>query len=352
MTRDERKQAGRLVTEAGAHEARRRPGARAAGVVLAVSALAPVVAGAAPPPAPAAGGAGGTRLKIVAVASEGTAGTLEVRLDGGAAVTRSLTGREQSPVVFEGDCPAGVTGLEVGARLTVRTGSGAREPGEARKRFRVTGPAGPVFGGEGAFDPASAFRDFLKAEGLDATAFDPPRPEPAAAIDAAEKRLGFRLHPDHRALLARLGTLRSHDFFLVEPARLDPARRQLETLWGDEARRAEGLPADVRELLARSTMVLVEAGDGYSALLYERGDPGTMWRLGQGSYRPKRLEDGAGQPLSFRAALGRTLSRMAELYLPSPGRAPRVEVRPGRVNVLFLTIDRLGGELVLDLVPE
>lgn len=350
------------VTSRGARRSRSR---RRTGSTLALATLVlfPVPARSTPPPPPReaaqrpaaaspGGGPGATRLKIQVVANEGTSGALEIRLDGGAAVTKSLTGKERSPVVLEVDFPPGVTGFEVGARLTVVMANGTREPGEARKRFRIQAPGGPVFGGGGTFDPAAAFRDFLKAEGLGPGAFEDPRPEPAAALDAAEKRLGFRLHPDHRALLSRLGPLRADDFFMVEAARLDLAARQLGTLWGDEARRAEVLPADVRALLGRSTMVLVEAGDGYSALLYERGDPGTLWRMTQGSYQPKKLEDDGGRPLSFRAALGRALSRMSELYLPSDGRPPRIEIRSGRPNTFFLTIDRFGGELVLDLVPE
>jgi hypothetical protein len=203
-----------------------------------------------------------------------------------------------------------------------------------------------------AFEPVKAYQEFLRAEGLEARYFENPRPEAEKAIAAAEQRLGFRLHPDHRTILARLGPIRADDFFMIETACLDVARKQLETLWGDDARRVESLPAEVRSLLARSTMVLVAAGDGYSALLWERGDPGAAWRISQGSYTPKRQEDEAGRPLSFRAALGRVLSRMAELYLPSTRQSGRIVVRPDKANVFYLDISRIGGELTPDLVPE
>lgn len=293
-----------------------------------------------------------THLRIRAVENEGTTGQVEVHLDSGAPVVTVLTGKAEFPTVFDREAPPGATTIEVVARLTIRMADGTREKHEVRKAFRIVGSSGPVFGGAGAFDPVAAYREFLSLEGLDTRFFEAPRPEPEAAIVAAEKRLGFRLDPDHRALLARLGPIRADDFFMTEPSRLDTSIRQLETLWGDAPQRADGLPANVRALLGRSTMVLVAAGDGYTALLWEKGEPGAAWRLGQDSYTPKRLDDESGNPLSLRAALGKTLSRLADLYLPSNGRTPRIGVQPRKANAFVLTIDRFGGELVLDLVPE
>ncbi len=311
------------------------------------------VPGAPPKSTPAAPNQGGmTRMRIQAIEPEGTTGQLEIRFEGGPSVTTLLTGKGKDPVVFDAGCPPGATSVEAVARLTIRMAEGRLEKAQVRQVFRILSPVGPVFGGSGAFEPVAAWREFLEAEGLDPRHFEELRPEPEEAIAAAEKRLGFKLDPSHRTLLSRLGPIRSDDFFMIEPARMDVAMKQLETLWGDEAKRALSLPADVRELLGRSTMVLAAAGDGYSALIWERGEPGTAWRINQDSYSPKRMLDDAGRPLPFRAALGRVLSRLAELYLPSAGPRARITIHPGRLNVFYLNITRYAGELTLELVPE
>ncbi len=112
------------------------------------------------------------------------------------------------------------------------------------------------------------------------------------------------------------------------------------------------LPEETRAFLSRTTQVLVEAGDGYAAMLWEDGEGGRAWWVTQSTlHEPTPLVDSQGRPLSFRAALGRSLADMADLYAyrgDDPGKIRRV---PGADNPHYLSIDPFGGGLVLDLVP-
>lgn len=293
-----------------------------------------------------------TRLRIHVAEREGTTGQVEIRLDGGAPVRTTLAGTSGYPVVFERDGPEGASALEVAARLTIRMADGGTEKPDLTRSFRIVDPSTSLFSSRADFDPVAAYRELLSTHGVDGRFLEDPRPEPEEVIAAAEKRLGFRLDPDHRAVLARLGPIRSDDFFMVDSFNLDRARRQIETLWGDDPYRVRQLPAHVRNLLERSTMVLVAAGDGYSALLWEGGEPGAAWRLEQASCVPERLDDEAGRPLSFREALGQELSSFVAHDLPSAEEPARILVRRGRLNVFHLAIGRRAGKLSLSLGPE
>jgi hypothetical protein len=292
-----------------------------------------------------------TRLLIRAIDGDNRRGRIDMHLQGLDPVSVHLEGSGKHPVVLDVEWPDDARVIEIGGRFTFGAGDGA-ETREAVRRFLVRGAPGPVFGGAGDFDPSSAFGDFLRDEGVVPEFFAPPQAQTAADLDAAQTRLGFALDPDHRALLAALGPIQAHDFFMVDAHGLAPAIEQLQTLWGDAPGTIAGWPAATRELLARSTQVLVEAGDGYSALLWEGGDPGRPWWLAQDAMdRPEPLQDAQGRPLSFRAALGQVLTRMIDLYATRDGEPGKIDRRPGATNEFYLTIDPYGGGLVLDLVP-
>lgn len=92
--------------------------------------------------------------------------------------------------------------------------------------------------------------------------------ETAGDLDAAEARLGFPLDSVHRRLLAA-GRPELGDSALVGAAGLARADRQMIDLWGEAEADVAALPDGLRALLARATMIFVEAGDGYGAILYE-----------------------------------------------------------------------------------
>jgi hypothetical protein len=83
-------------------------------------------------------------------------------------------------------------------------------------------------------------------------------------IAEAEARLGYRLDPELTAVLTTLGPVKFGDHGMVKPADFVTTERQFMRLWGAE----EKVAGEERALYRASTMIWVEAGDGYGAVIY------------------------------------------------------------------------------------
>ena len=115
--------------------------------------------------------------------------------------------------------------------------------------------------------PAAA-DELLRAIGAEFSARDlgldfGPKQTPEA-IAEAEARLGYKLDPELAAVLTTLGPVRFGDHGMVTPRDMVTTERQFARLWGAE----ESVSGDARALYQASTMIWVEAGDGYGAMIY------------------------------------------------------------------------------------
>jgi hypothetical protein len=89
------------------------------------------------------------------------------------------------------------------------------------------------------------------------------------AIRAAELRLGFALDPRLRAVLETAGPVRLQDSRMTLASELATTEQQFVSLWGHP----ETVSAETLAIYRASTMVWVEAGDGYGAVIYQPKGP-------------------------------------------------------------------------------
>ncbi|MTD95676.1 hypothetical protein GIW81_15155 [Hyphomicrobium sp. xq] len=109
------------------------------------------------------------------------------------------------------------------------------------------------------------------------------QPQSKSVLEAAELRLGFALDPQLKAALSGPGPLRLQDSRMTTAIELAPTDRQFVTLWGH----AENVSAETLAIYRSSTMVWIEAGDGYGAVIYQPEGPQrcsagpAYWRIHQ-----------------------------------------------------------------------
>lgn len=89
------------------------------------------------------------------------------------------------------------------------------------------------------------------------------------AVVEAEARLGYKLDPELTAVLVTHGPVKFGDHGMPQASDLYSTERQFMRLWGAEESRV----GDARALYQSSTMVWIEAGDGYGAMLYAPKGP-------------------------------------------------------------------------------
>jgi hypothetical protein len=89
------------------------------------------------------------------------------------------------------------------------------------------------------------------------------------AIRAAEGRLGFDLDPELKRVLSTTGPVKFQDSWMTAASELATTEQQFETIWGHP----ESVSAETRAIYRTSTMVWVEAGDGYGAVIYQPKGP-------------------------------------------------------------------------------
>lgn len=118
-----------------------------------------------------------------------------------------------------------------------------------------------------------------------------------AAIAEAEARLGYHLDPDLTAVLTTHGPVKFGDHGMTAPRDLYTTERQFMRLWGNE----ENVAGDALALYRSSTMVWVEAGDGYGAVLYAPTGPAIC--SGKPAYW-KIHQDTIGEPWLIGGAAG------------------------------------------------
>ncbi len=119
----------------------------------------------------------------------------------------------------------------------------------------------------------AASDELLRAIGAEVSAKDlgldfGPKQTPEA-IAEAEAVLGHKIDPELSAVLATLGPVRYGDHGMVLPRDMVATERQFARLWGAE----EKVSGDARSLYKTSTMIWVEAGDGYGAVIYGPNGP-------------------------------------------------------------------------------
>ena len=89
------------------------------------------------------------------------------------------------------------------------------------------------------------------------------------AIRAAELRLGFALDPQLRAVLETAGPARLQDSRMTLASEFATTEQQFVSIWGHP----EQVSADTLAIYRSSTMVWIEAGDGYCAVIYQPAGP-------------------------------------------------------------------------------
>lgn len=89
------------------------------------------------------------------------------------------------------------------------------------------------------------------------------------AIQAAEAHLGFGLDPELKAVLATTGPVKLQDSGMTAATELALTDRQFVTLWGHP----ETVSAETLAIYQTSTMIWVEAGDGYGAVIFQPRGP-------------------------------------------------------------------------------
>jgi hypothetical protein len=115
------------------------------------------------------------------------------------------------------------------------------------------------------------------------------------AIAQAEARLGYKLDPEITAVLMTSGPVRFGDHRMTMASDLFSTERQFMRLWGAEETRV----GEAAALYGASTMVWVEAGDGYGAVLYAPTGPAgcdgnhAYWKIHQDTMDEPWLMGGA-----------------------------------------------------------
>lgn len=88
-------------------------------------------------------------------------------------------------------------------------------------------------------------------------------------INAAELRLGFALDPHLKAVLETSGPVRLQDSRMTLASELATTEQQFTSVWGH----TEKVSAETLAIYRASTMVWIEAGDGYGAVIYQPKGP-------------------------------------------------------------------------------
>jgi hypothetical protein len=92
----------------------------------------------------------------------------------------------------------------------------------------------------------------------------------AAAVAAAEKRLGYALPPDYASLVVDFGVPQLGDSYFERPEKLASAFEQMVKQWGTpRADLEKALSGKTKALYRSGTLLYTEVGDGLGGLLYQ-----------------------------------------------------------------------------------
>jgi hypothetical protein len=132
----------------------------------------------------------------------------------------------------------------------------------------------------------------------------------ASQINAAEKRLGYPLPPQHAKLLVDVGGWTINDSSLTSAQDLQAAFRQMIQLWETPAAEMNRLPAKTQQFYQQTVILFTEVGDGYSALVCQplKDERGTTthrfyWVTQDEITTPELLADRDGTPFDYLDAM-------------------------------------------------
>jgi hypothetical protein len=124
----------------------------------------------------------------------------------------------------------------------------------------------------------------------------------AAAIAAAEKRLGYALPPEYASLVVESGVTQLEDSYFARPEKLANAFEQMVTQWETPRERLEKALSERTKALYRSgTLLFTEVGDGLGGLLYR---PAPVAECGGKAAFYGMHQDGIDSPEILRARDG------------------------------------------------
>jgi hypothetical protein len=151
------------------------------------------------------------------------------------------------------------------------------------------------------------------------------------AIAEAEGRLGYKLDPDLAAVLTSNGPVKFGDHGMTTASDLFSTERQFMRLWGADETRV----GDARSLYRASTMIWVEAGDGYGAVLYAPTGPAACsgkpayWKIHQETIdQPWLVGGGEGQCGSLSNVLMGVMAEDLLNHIEDNGREGQLLVDP------------------------
>ncbi len=124
-------------------------------------------------------------------------------------------------------------------------------------------------------------------------------------LNAAEQRLKFALPEEHKQLLQDYGAWTYSDSFCVSVDDLERADKQMLAIWGSPASEFASLSAKTKALYQASSMLYVEVGDGYGALIYHPLPSGNeyYWIHQDNLDKPSRLDDSQGKPRDYSSTM-------------------------------------------------
>lgn len=245
-------------------------------------------------------------------------GSLALSVDGGALCRFQLEGKDQYRECTL-ELPPGAQTIQLQGDFAWKHYQRGKQKAKGTQRWQIV-DLGPLV--NALRDPGKPFgrrlHDFRAAkdeferkhkamvEASGFLVFELGKPVPAAAVKAAEKRLGFSLPAEYASLLQEAGKMILGDSSTTEPEEMRNAYDFMIEVW--ETPR-EDLAASVSSktaaLLKGSAPLFTEVGDGLGALLYHPkaeacgGQPAYYWIHQDSVDEPELLKNRDGKCQSF-----------------------------------------------------
>jgi hypothetical protein len=130
-------------------------------------------------------------------------------------------------------------------------------------------------------------------------------PVAQSKLQLAEQRLKFALPIEHAQMLQDYGAWSRDDSYCVSADELDRADKQMRTIWGSPASEFASLSDKNKAIYRASTMLFVEPGDGYGALIYHPLSSGGeyYWIHQENLDEPVQLVDSQGKLRDYSGAM-------------------------------------------------
>ncbi len=207
-------------------------------------------------------------------------------------VTLEVAGAPPCVIVLKGDgksreactipLPAGVNAIRLSGEVRWKHWTKGRQVSKGTQSWKVL-DLGPVVAplrdasrpiGARMKGLVAALPAFEKASGglVEESAYlvDAGEKGTAAAVAAAEKRLGYALPPDYASLVVDFGVPQLGDSYFERPEKLASAFEQMVKQWGTpRADLEKALSGKTKALYRSGTLLYTEVGDGLGGLLYQ-----------------------------------------------------------------------------------